>query len=370
MSLPMPRVANEITVDLLNEIIGEMHPGTRVVSAKMVERKDYGEANVSSSVRATFDVEFAPYSQNTPRQFATRLLVKLSMANDIWPAKLFPIYENEVNFYKFARPGLDLEVPVALGARYDPVSKRFMVIMEDLGLRGAKFAMQSDEPDVGNTKAVLDTHAKLHATFWESPRFNSDLSYLQTHLAGTMEDLMHGLVRKGIQGELEQQVVKRELMGRLGMNEDGMFRATEAVKLHQSKLPQTLVHGDSHFGNTYYLPDGRRGLADWQLCVRGYAMHDISYLINTSLSIELRRKHERELLAFYRDRLGHYGVANPPGLETLWDEFRIGTLWTFYYGWLTAPVPNYGWELMTVALLRTSAAFEDHETRSLVTRLM
>jgi thiamine kinase-like enzyme len=245
-----------------------------------------------------------------------------------------------------------------------------MVIMEDLGLRGAKFAMQSDAADVKKTQAVLEVHAKLHATFWESPRFKNDLSYLQTHLDGSMEDLMHGLVRKGIQGELEQQVVKRELMGRLGMTEDEMFWATEAVKLHQSKLPQTLVHGDSHFGNTYSLPDGRHGLADWQLCVRGYAMHDISYLINTSLSIELRRQHERELLAFYQDRLAHYGVANPPDMETLWTEFRIGTLWTFYYGWLTAPLPNYGWELLTVALLRTSAAFEDHETRKLLKQLV
>ena len=366
MSLPMPRIADEICVELLNEIIGEMHPGTRLVSARMVERKNYGEANVSSSVRATFELEYAP---GASRMFATRVVIKLSMADDIWPAKLFPIYENEVKFYKYARPGLDLEVPVALGARYDPMSKRFMVIMEDLGLRGAKFALQSDEPDVHKTQAVLDVHAKLHATFWESPRFKTDLSFIQTHLEGSMEDLMHGLVRNGIQGELEKQVVKRELMGRLGMTEDEMFWATEAVKLHQSRLPQTLVHGDSHFGNTYALPDGKHGLADWQLCVRGYAMHDISYLINTSLSIELRRKHERELLAFYRDRLSYYGVANPPDLETLWTEFRIGTLWTFYYGWLTAPLPNYGWELLTVALLRTSAAFEDHETRQLVKRL-
>lgn len=366
MSLPMPRIAEDITLELMNDIVTEMNPGVRIAAMELVGTNNYGEANVSSSVRATFDLKFAPGS--TPK-FASRVVVKLSMPNDIWPAKLYPIYENEINFYKHIRPGLDLEVPVALGAHYDPVSKRFLLIMEDLGLRGAKFAMQSDEPDVKKTQAVLDTHAKLHATFWESPRFKTDMAFVQTHVEGSMEDLMHGLVRHGIQDEISKQVVKRELIGRVGMNEEEMFFATEAVKLHQSKLPQTLVHGDSHFGNTYYLPDGKRGIADWQLCVRGYCMHDVSYLINTSLSIELRRKHERELLAFYRDRLGHYGVKNPPSLETLWDEFRIGTLWTFYYGWLTAPLPNYGWELLTVALLRTSAAFEDHETKKLLAQL-
>lgn len=367
MTLPIPRVAGEITTELIAEIVAEMHPGVKVVGATLVGTNNYGEANVSSSARATFELEYAPGS--TP-SFATRVVVKMTLAEDIWPAKLFPIYENEINFYRRIRPGLDLEVPVALGARYDPQSRRFMLIMEDLGLRGVKFAMQSDEPDVAKTQAVLDTHAKLHATFWESPRFKSDLAYVQTHISGTMEDLMHGLVRKGIQDELSKQVVKRELMGRLQMTEEEMFLATEAVKRHQSTLPQTLVHGDSHFGNTYYLPNGKRGLCDWQLCVRGYAMHDVSYVINTSLSIELRRKHERDILAFYHDRLGHYGVANPPDVETLWQEHRLGTLWTFYYGWLTAPLPNYGWELLTVALLRTSAAFEDHETKKALAKIM
>ena len=92
-------------------------------------------------------------------------------------------------------------------------------------------------------------------------------------------------------------------------------------------------------------------------------------MLTTSLSVELRRKHERELLAYYRDRLGHYGVASPPSEETLWLEHRRSSVWSFYYGWLTAPLPNYGWELLTIALIRTSTAFEDHETRKVIAQL-
>src|SRR5262249_29835792 len=135
MSMPMPRVAEEITLELMNEIVGEMNPGVRIQSMKLVGTNNYGEANVSSSVRATFELEYAP---GGPKKFAPRVVVKMSMPNDIWPAKLYPIYENEINFYRHIRPGLDLEVPVALGARYDPASKRFLLIMEDLTLRGAK----------------------------------------------------------------------------------------------------------------------------------------------------------------------------------------------------------------------------------------
>jgi len=57
------------------------------------------------------------------------------------------------------------------------------------------------------------------------------------------------------------------------------------------------------FGNTYLLPQGSAGLLDWQLSVRGYCMHDVSYLLVTSLPIALRREHERSLLDRYRERL-------------------------------------------------------------------
>ena len=107
MSLPIPRVAQEITTELLAEIIADMNPGVRVVSSKMVGTNNYGEANVSSSARATFELEYAPDS--TPK-FANRVVVKMTLGEDIWPAKLFPIYENEINFYNRIRPGLDLEV--------------------------------------------------------------------------------------------------------------------------------------------------------------------------------------------------------------------------------------------------------------------
>ena len=364
----MPIHPQELSAEFLSEIISEAHPGRRVLSADIIDTKIYGEVNVSSSARATLDLE---YDAGAPADLPRRVVVKMSLADNIWPAKLFALFENEVNFYKHIRPELDIETPLSLGGRFDAQSKRYVLILEDVGARGAHFSAQSDEPSVENTQAVLDVHARVHAKFWENPRFETDLSNIvQTHLSGGVEELMHELVREGIREELRLQIVKRELFGRLGMSEAQMYAGCCALKRHQSTLPQTLLHGDSHFGNSYRMPDGTGGLYDWQLSVRGYVMHDITYMINTSLSIELRRKHERDLLAFYRDRLGHHGVDSPPDLETLWLEHRRATLWTFYYGWVPAPLPNYGWELLTIALLRTSAAFEDHETRKAIAEIM
>jgi len=67
--------------------------------------------------------------------------------------------------------------------------------------------------------------------------------------------------------------------------------------------PTTLLHGDTHFGNSYLLPGGRVGLLDWQLLNRGRWSHDVTYLLVTALDIESRRAHERELIGHHLDRL-------------------------------------------------------------------
>src|SRR3546814_4799515 len=92
----------------------------------------------------------------------------------------------------------------------------------------------------------------------------------------------------------------------------------------------TLLHGDTHLGNIYLLPDGRAGLLDWQLVVRGHHMHDVNYIVTTALSIGDRRNHERDLLAYYLDRLKAHGVAAAPDFEESWNEYKRCLVWGVY----------------------------------------
>jgi hypothetical protein len=118
------------------------------------------------------------------------------------------------------------------------------------------------------------------------------------------------------------------------------------------------------------LPDGTGGLLDWQLSVRGYAMHDVSYLVCTALSIGDRRAHDRALLEFYLDRLAAHGLAEVPAFEVAWTEFRRALVWAVYIGWLTTPVVNYGWEINVLNHLRLTTAYEDLGTAGLVAEVM
>ena len=68
--------------------------------------------------------------------------------------------------------------------------------------------------------------------------------------------------------------------------------------------PQTLLHGDPHIGNTYVLPSDEVGFLDWQVARRGNWSLDLGYFLQGALTVEDRRRSERDLLEEYRDSLG------------------------------------------------------------------
>src|SRR3546814_3619924 len=108
---------------------------------------------------------------------------------------------------------------------------------------------------------------------------------------------------------------------------DELRQCVAKLHRHQQTLARTLLHGDTHLGNIYLLPDGRAGLLDWQLVVRGHHMHDVNYIVTTALSIGDRRNHERDLLAYYLDRLKAHGVAAAPDFVESWTEYKRCLVW-------------------------------------------
>jgi hypothetical protein len=360
--LQLPESPHGLSPEFLTGLLQQNYPGSRIVSTKLVEMIGYGEVGVSTSARVTLDLDYASGSDPAlPR----RAVVKMSLDNEMWRNLLHPQFENEVDVYNRLKPGLVVEAPLALGGHFDPVSNRYVLILEDLRVRGAHFQSVTDVTSPDTVRAVLDTHARLHASFWNSPRFSTDLAWYQTHLAGNVETFMQGKLRECFREEMDLHGIKRDLISGVAGDEESLFAQMCAVKRHQATLPQTIVHGDSHISNTYLLPDGSGGLYDWAVSARGFAMHDVIYHINTALPTELRRVHERDLLAFYRDRLGHYGVADLPDMETIWAEARRATIWGLYC-WIPCVEEAYGMERLTIVLLRLVNAYRDHETRRMI----
>lgn len=359
-----PVSAEGINPAYLNGLIAEISPQVRVKDVEVAETKTYGEKMVSTAGRVFLNVR---YEAGAAADWPTRLVLKVARVDD---AVMSPFYANEVAFYRKIRPGLNLEAPRCFGGDFDPASNRFGLLLEDLSTSGALFPNVTKKVELEEVRALLDTVASLHAGFWESPRFSGDLAWVETHLAGDVATMMNEMAPAYIQHEIDTENFKRELVQRLRTTGPQLLAGVQAVQRRQATLPQTLLHGDTHIGNTYLLPGVRGGLLDWQLMVRGHAMHDVNYLITTSLSIADRRNNERELLSYYLDRLAANGVRMPLSFEQAWVEYRRTLVWGVYVGWLTTPVVNYGWEINVLNHLRLTTAYEDLETAKLVAEVL
>lgn len=358
--IDFPDAVGELTPEILTAVVGARFPGAEVKALRVVGATRYGDGLVSTADRIVLDLV---YGEGAPLGLPSRIVIKTMIETPHAPACL---YENEVRFYAQIRPELKLEAPFTLGATFNPLTGHFAVLLEDLTRRGARLPNVTRDVTVRQVEALLDTVATLHAAFWRSPRFHSDLSWVQSHVRGSLCTFFDGCALELVDTELKNSPFKVDLVKRIGRSTAQLWADTKAVQRHQSRLPPTLLHGDTHIGNTYLLPDGTGGLLDWQLMVRGSWVHDVNYLIATALPTDLRRLHEKALLARYLDSLARGGVTDPPLFEDAWREYRRAIVWGIFIGWLTVPVANYGFDIINTNLDRLISASEDLESFRLI----
>ena len=128
--------------------------------------------------------------------------------------------------------------------------------------------------------------------------------------------------------------------------------------------PRTVIHGDTHIGNCYLLPEGGGGILDWQLMRIGNWGNDVAYTVMTALDVEERRKGEESLLRLYLDELHALGV-DPPGWDEAWTHYRRQMVWGII-AWLVTPTAMYSEPLLDALIRRCVAAADDLDTFALL----
>ena len=171
--------------------------------------------------------------------------------------------------------------------------------MEDVVASGAVPNIATSPISVDEVARGLDELAELHRGFWNHlpPR----LSWVRPWR------IQHGWALLALIGGIKGPR-RLDKAGRLDILPEPVRRWDQCLRAERSATlpagPQTLLHGDTHIGNTYTMPDGAVGFLDWQLVRRGNWSHDVGYFITSALTEVDRRGHERELLAYYLDALG------------------------------------------------------------------
>ncbi|WP_431232204.1 phosphotransferase [Mycolicibacterium psychrotolerans] len=356
----IPLEPSGFDAELMQRLIRCKYPEVVVESVRIVDAalSSEGESRVSTARRIAVEVG---YGSGGPADLPTRLIVKVARPGlgDI------PLYDNEVNVYARVGDELPVTTPRCLGAYRDAPSSSFGLVLEDLRPRDALFPSVLTPTTVDDVRGVIDQLADLHAAYWQSERFDNDLSWVHPHISGPIHELFNheGGVPMLINWEVQTQQFKRELVESVSETPDSLLEKVARAQQHQASLPQTLVHGDTHVGNTYRLADGSCGLLDWQLSARGFGMHDVTYIIITGLSVTDRRRHEHDLIAHYHRRLSEAGLSDVPPLDDLLQEYRYAAAWCFYIGWLTTPLENYGWEINVANHIRLATAYRDLESK-------
>lgn len=307
--LQIPVNVSDITSDWLTHVLG-----APVVSARVVD------AHAGTTGRAVLELEYV-HAVDLPR----RLFVKLPPTDELQRAFVCSsgMGRREVLFYQQLSAEVPLRVPRCYHAASDDSGENYIMLLEHLEDSGCTFRNASSRYSTDYIRQVLGAFARLHAVYWESPRFSRDLAWVQPPL---QHNIAVQLITQALQQYSADMPAVFTAMGELYLEE------TDAIHRLWNQGAATLIHGDVHDGNLFFDSDVP-GFLDWALVARGPAMRDVGYFLAGTLSPEDQQAHQQDMLAYYREQLLANGVVAPAEQE-LWRQYQ----WHAAYVWVGAAV--------------------------------
>ncbi len=237
----------------------------------------------------------------------------------------------EARLYRDLAPELPVRVPRAWYSEFEGTGTgpddRYVMVLEDLVASGCRFPAR-DDPDIeARITDIVEQLARLHAQYWESPRFGAD------------GDLAWIAPRGTASGDGGAQMVQMAIDNLTERLPDGFRALADTYVAHSLEILRmyregecTLVHGDPHLGNLFVDGDDptRTGFLDWAVVSRAPGIRDVAYVLSASTPTELRRAREHSLIDRYREVLAEHGVTL--GADDAWEGYRLFTI----YGWCCA----------------------------------
>ncbi len=288
-------------------------PGARVerIDVEVQERGTTDRARLLltwNDVGIAAGLPDAAFAKGTPSTIPTRLL-----------NSAFGLCESEVRFYNELQPAVADMTMAPYVARLR-TGGRFAIAIEMARSGDAEFFEIGDTVPTEHAEAMMDALALLHARYWRTPRFGSDLSWITVYARRPGwpigRKVMPYFNKRWLQKRSDVPADIKATTTFFLDNQGALDRVWEA-------LPPTLCHGDTHAANTYRRSNGTSGLFDWQNMHKLNGMRDVAYFIGWSLEPEVRARIEKDLISRYLDALAAHGVAEVPTLERAFELHRM-----------------------------------------------
>jgi aminoglycoside phosphotransferase (APT) family kinase protein len=342
----VPTRPEDVTADWLTSFLAPRNPGVQIDDIAVLD------SSQGAATRLRVRPQYAP---GRDAGLPPVLFVKTSLTRRMLVADPH-MYVTEVRFYEHLRPGLTCETPQVYAWALDEETSRFAVVIEDLSLRSATFPSALSGLTADDVEPLMRTIARLHAPNWGRRDLESSYPWLETATKGKAATFWRDTAREAFEIELNDGY-KSVALDLEHHSLDLILAALPALQLANGEHPLTVLHGDTHIGNCYLLPDRTGGLLDWQLMRVANWANDVAYTIMTALDVEQRRAGERSLLESYLDELSSLGV-DAPAWDEAWERYRQ----QMPYGiacWMVTPTAMYSEVLLDALIRRCVVAADD-----------
>lgn len=259
----------------------------------------------------------------------------------------------EARFYAGPAHETPMRIPEPYFAAYGDDPAEYVMVLEDLAAEGCTFTNRLEPHAEEHAQQLIEGLARLHAHFWDDPRFDDELSWLQPAMRGPFGAVLVGNARDQFSGDFPP--VFTELC-------DLYIENHERIAELLDDGERTLIHGDTHAGNQFG-DHGRVGLYDWAVISRSPGIRDIAIYLGNSCPTELRRREQEGWIRGYRKVLVENGV-DAPEFDVLWERYRRSVLYAWVAATTTASMGSK-WQPIEVGMLgmtRSTEACADLDT--------
>ena len=348
MRAAIPASLEEIDPELLSAAVAPRFPGARARSVEVVD------AHSGTTGRARLRVAWEPGSDAPEALFA-----KLAPTDEIQRQMVITtgMGRREARFYDTLTDNVPVRTAASYATAWTDDGSGYWMLIEDLAASGCSFPSWRDPDQEGVAAGTLDTLARLHAGFWESPRLQEEFPWIERPMRS---DFAPVLVQSGLEQFGDEMPAAFHELARIYVEH------TEAVNDLMDEGPKTLIHGDAHLGNLF-LDGAEVGLLDWACTCRAPGLRDVGYFLCNSIDAELRRDREHDLVRGYLEALAKAG-APAPSFDDAFMRYRRYALCAWVAATVTAAVGDrmQALEIGMRSMKRATRAIVELETVELV----
>ncbi len=317
----IPASLKDITSDWLNEVL---HASGFLKDANIEsmthQPMGVGEGFVSDMARITprYDRE-APH---LPKTMIAKFPVSFESANAV--AMLFRVYEREIRFYSEVAKQSPIRTPGLIYCEMDLESNRFALFLEDC----ARYTQidQIKGLDYERTKQVALMLADFHSHWWDTEELKS-----LTWMPGPGSPEAMALIdtyRGGWDFSIQSEVFAAALP-------EGGREAGIKIHEHYPSLIETaadnnltITHFDFRVDNMFFDSENKENpiiVFDWGSASVYRGIIDLSYFLGGSITVDLRREIQEDIVKLYHRRLLEKGVSGY-SYDECWNDYLMGTI--------------------------------------------